>query len=332
MAEITSDIQRTLFPRNDPPQSTTAAEKPKPAPFASVEAAYANLPAGTAGVAQARAAAIAAKTDAFFDAADAPYAIATASGEKSVAYAPPQFRMVGGYNDGNAKKLSAALSPASPKLQAAIGHVVAGRGTPEEVRMVTQALIDRGKLGPVTPGHEKEAIQALQWNYGVGMDCAGYVQRAFFAARGKVGTPEERKALGMNAMAVNFASLPTNPKWKSVPIASARAGDVLLLDPPKNEKVGHVVLVRKNELVDAKKLGVPESTFQGPVRCLEVDSSWGAGELGKNGGVKRCTWLYDEGSGKWATFDPATKSVSWSNENGPYDHPLKGIYRPKSEP
>jgi hypothetical protein len=301
---------------------------------------------------QAFATEVGGRNDAFFDAANAAYSLPLPSGGKTTIHAAPQFRMVGGFNyhtqqvtiagkkatvctDGPA--LMKALSPVTPKLTDAVNRVISGRGTPEDVRLVTQTLIDRGKLGPVTPGHEAEAIQAMQWKYGVGMDCAGYVQRAFFAARGQTGTPAERAALGLSAQAVNegFAGLPTNPKFKSVPVAAARAGDVLLLGPPEKGAVGHVVLVRSNTAMsplEVAKLGAKPGTLTGPVRRIEVDSSWGAGESGTHGGVQRRTWLYDEGTGRWAAWDPAAKTLDFSNDKGPYDHPLVGIFRPKSEP
>jgi hypothetical protein len=248
--------------------------------------------------------------------------------------------MVGGFTyhpNTDGPELMKALRPASPPVAAAANRVLSGRGTPEDVRLVTQALIDRGKLGPVTEGHESEAIQALQWKYGVGLDCAGYVQRAFFAARGQTGTPAERAALGMSARAVdeNFAHVPNNPKFKSVPISAARAGDLVLLGAPAGESVGHVVLVRSNtplSQLDATQMGIPAGTFIGPIRRFEVDSSWGAGESGTHGGVQRRTWLFDELTGRWASWNPATKTADFSTEKGPYNHPLTGIYRPKADP
>jgi hypothetical protein len=335
-------LERPLpAPKKDPPPvaATTSGPSLAPGTLASVKG-------------QAFAAGIGAKNDAFFDAANAAYSIPSPNGGKTTVHAAPQFRMVGGFNyhsreitiDGkkatvctDGPPLVKALNPVTPALTAAVNHVISGRGTPEEVRLVTQTLIDRGKLGAVSAGHEAEAIQAMQWKYGIGIDCAGYVQRAFFAARGQSGTPAERAALGLSAHAVDegFSGLPTNPKFRSVPVADARAGDILLLGPPEPGSVGHVVLVHSNttlSAMDTAKMGIAPGTLTGPVRRIEVDSSWGAGESGTHGGVQRRTWLFDGGTGRWASWDPAKKTLDFSSEKGPYDHPLTGIYRPKAEP
>jgi hypothetical protein len=351
---LDSDRLRFVPTFLEPPQPPQSAPKKDPPPPAATTSGPGLAPTAIAAVkGQAFAAQLAEKNESFFDAANAAYSVPSADGGKTTVHAAPQFRMVGGFNyhtreikTAEGKKqtvcvdgppLVKALAPVTPALTAAVNRVITGRGTPEDVRLVTQTLIDRGKLGPLEPGHEAEAIQAMQWKYGIGMDCAGYVQRAFFAARGRTGTPAERAALGLCENAVNegFSGLPTNPKFKSVPVAEARAGDLLLLGPPEGGSVGHVVLVQSNtplSPLQTAKLGVAKGTLTGPVRRVEVDSSWGAGESGTHGGVQRRTWLYDEGTGRWASWDPATKAVDFSSTKGPYEHPLTGIYRPKSEP
>lgn len=292
------------------------------------------------------------RVDAFFAAGNGPYTITTPAGDKTSVKAGSQFRMVGGFNyhavetkDANGKTfqactdatpIMAALGPKAKDLQAAVNRVVAGRGTPEDVRAVTQALIDRGHLGAIDPANAQKAIQAMQWKFGVGIDCAGYVQRAFLAARGLSGTASERAAFGLQARVVDegFGNIAQNPRFKSVPIADARVGDLMILGQPDPKDVGHAMLVRSNAALstsDQAALGIPSGTFKGPVRKVEVDSSWGAGNEGLGGGVQRRTFLYDESTGRWATFDPANKSISWSKTDGPYDHPLTGVFRPKSE-
>jgi hypothetical protein len=326
--------------RTDPYKPVTPPASP-PTPKAG---AFDKLDAATAGsttaldpatIGAARDAAMTAKIDAYFNNAAAPYTVNTPSGEQVTVKVAPQFHMVGGCNDVSGAKLNAALGPAlSAKLAHEIDRARAGRGTPEDVTKITAGLIARGHLPPVDAKSAPEAIQALQWKYGIGVDCAGYTQRAFLAIRGKGSSETERTAMGLKARATdeNFASLPTNPKFKKVDVASARPGDIMTLRPPPSENVGHVVLVRSNTLVpttDAKAMGL---TGKGPHRALVVDSSWGAGELGKGGGVLRRTWIYDEGDKKWSSWDPASKKLTPSNNTGPYDHPLDGIYRPKGEP
>jgi hypothetical protein len=68
---------------------------------------------------------------------------------------------------------------------------------------------------------------------------------------------------------------------------------------------------------------------------FEVDSSWGAGDLGSpNGGVRRDTWLFNEGTKKWAEISPdvsfgAPSSPRFrpSSTDGPYNENLNGLYR-----
>lgn len=329
----TTPLRRDLFAIAPPP---AAPPPPKP----TLEDVTPTAPLSPATLAFAHAASLGAKNDATFAAANAPYTVKNAAGESFTVNVPPQFRMVGGWNYHVDKKghctdglsLMKALGADGAKLEPAVRRVLMGRGTPEDVAQITRALIGKGHLGPVDAKSAPAAIQAMQWRFGVGLDCAGYVQHAFFAARGKTGTASERAALGLaNVSNENFAGLPKNAKWRSVSFASARAGDVVLLGAPKGDTVGHVVLVRSNRLLDdaeKKQLGL---TSAGPVRRLEVDSSWGAGEKGTGGGVMRRVWLHDESNHTWSSYDPATKAIT-ATKQGPYDHPLTGIYRPKGEP
>jgi len=331
------DVTATRNDRYQPIAPPTNAAPPKN------NNSFDKLDAATAGattaldpatLAAARDAAMTAKIDAYFNKAAAEYSVTTPSGEKIAVKVPPQFRMVGGYNDSATKGLTTALGPAwSKKLENEINRVQTGRGSPEDVAKVTTALIARGHLGPVDAKDAPASIQALQWKYGVGVDCAGYVQRAFLAIRGKSNGETDRKAMGLAAKTTDegFFGIASNPKFKNVGIASARPGDIMTLGAPKDEKVGHVVLVRSNKLLapnEASAMGLKSS---GPYRAIDVDSSWGAGEVGKGGGVQRRTWIYDEGSKTWSSWDPASKKLTPSTDSGPYNHPFTGIYRPKAE-
>jgi len=65
-----------------------------------------------------------------------------------------------------------------------------------------------------------------------------------------------------------------------------------------------------------------------------VDASWGAGQSGKlEGGVQRRIFIYNETTGKWGEADKPDKDgdfeVRPSTTNGPYNHPMNGIYSPK---
>ncbi len=330
------DVTATRNDRLQPYAPPPPPNKPKPASFDKLDqATAATTPAlDPATLAAARDAAMTAKIDQEFNKAAAPYTVTTPGGEKVTVKVPPQFRMVDGFNEHTKASLGTALGPKlSAQLKNEIARATIGRGTPEDVAKITAALIARGELGPVAAKDAPEAIQALQWKYGIGADCAGYVQRAFLAIRGKGPGESERTAMGLKAKATdeNFASLPTNPKFKRVEVANARPGDIVTLKPPKGDSIGHVVLVRSNKVLTSSEASAIGLKTGGPYRALDVDSSWGAGEAGKGGGVKRQTWIYDEASKSWSTWDPANKKLTNSNDTGPYDHPLDGVYRPKGE-
>ncbi len=330
--DVTATRTDLLKPIPPPPPPTT----PKPAGFDKLDAATASAKPvlDPATLAAARDAAMTTKIDKYFNDAAAPYTVTTPSGEKITVKVPPQFRMNSGFNDAAIGGLGAALGPKlSNQLKYEIERVRFGRGSPEDVAKITAGLIARGHLGPVDAKNAPEAIQALQWKYGVGIDCAGYVQRALLSIHGKSPSEHDRKAMGLTPSPnnENFASLPTNPKFSKVGVANARPGDIMTLKAPAKGDVGHVVLVRSNKVLmaaEAKAMGLAGT---GPHRALEVDSSWGAGELGKGGGVKRQTWIYDEGNKSWSSWDPTTKKLTASNAGGPYDHELDGIFRPKGE-
>jgi len=331
------DVTATRNDRYQPIAPPTNAAPPKN------NNSFDKLDAATAGattaldpatLAAARDAAMTAKIDAYFNKAAAPYSITTPSGVKVSVTVPPQFRMNTGLNDAATGGLPGALGAQFTKdLSDAWERVKIGRGTPDDVAKLTTALIARGHLGAVDAKDAPAAIQALQWKYGIGVDCAGYVQRAFLAIRGKGPSESDRKAMGLTPLAANenFSSLPTNSKFKSIGVASARPGDIITLGAPKTEDVGHVVLVRSNKLLTPSESSAMGLKSGGPYRAIDVDSSWGAGSAGKGGGVQRRTWIYDEGTKTWSSWDPANKKLQPSTDSGPYDHPLTGIYRPKGE-
>ena len=72
--------------------------------------------------------------------------------------------------------------PALARVAPFLGRVVTGKASPEQVRRVTQALIDAGKLPP--RGSDRAAIRQLQFDHGIGLDCSGYAFKAFHQMRG----------------------------------------------------------------------------------------------------------------------------------------------------
>ena len=266
--------------------------------------------------------------DAFRDRASGPYAA-----EGSVVHAAPQFAMGGGFNHPLAKDLLAVAAAAKPaSLARFVGDIQVGRGTPEHVAQMTQALIDAGKLPAGTPENLVGRIHQMQWRYGVGFDCAGYTQQAVASAAG-----QPRSAVFPNELtgAISFARL------QKVPFTSVRAGDLLVLDPPANEQVGHKTAVYAHTMVTAEQASAElvaggARSFQlsdfgagGPIHRYELDASWGAGPNGDiHGGYRRETALYNESSGMWAWREPTSGQVRVTAL--PYDHPIDGAYRPRT--
>jgi hypothetical protein len=244
------------------------------------------------------------RLDGFMNGAEGPY-----SAEGQTVRAPAQFRMRGGYNEPSARlpdeppadraarqaraterdDIAAKAGLASANALARIG-----RGSPDDVRKITQALIDANKLLYGLPETLPQRIHDLQWRYGVGLDCAGYVYGALLAVHGG---PAARLGLASVDME-NFTGLPHNPRFRGVTPDRALAGDVIVLRGGGGEP-GHNLIVYSHELldpVDARRIAAtwalagPLLACKGPIHVIEVDSSFGAGRLGNpSGGVRRDT-------------------------------------------
>ncbi len=276
----------------------------------------------------ARTAKVQAGLDAFRDRASGPYAA-----EGRAVYVAPQFAMGGGAVHPLAKDLMAVAAAAKPtSLARFVGDIQVGRGTPEHVAQLTQALIDAGKLPAGTPDNLVGRIHQMQWRYGVGFDCAGYTQQAVASAAGQA-----RGAVFPNDLtgAISFA------RMQKLPFTSARAGDMFVLDPPPGEDVGHKTAVYAHttvtpEQASAELLAGGARPFQvsdfgagGPVHRYQLDASWGAGPNGDiHGGYRRETALYNESTGMWAWREPTSGSVRVTPL--PYNHPIDGAYRPRT--
>ncbi len=252
----------------------------------------------------------------------------------------PAFRMVGGMNQESPSayvaRIHRELSPGAYQAVARdLGAVTAGKGTPEQIKRVTQALIDSpaGKRYPAT----ESGVRRLMWDHGIGLDCSGYVHHAFLAARGASGVQAAR--FGLGDPLTSGLQAPSSRVFRRVEPAAVRAGDVMVLTNGA-DGTGHKVIVYARHEVPpgtemhariARGLGdTPKSRFH----LIEVDSSWGAGGNPEHGGVQRHAWAYDEGSGRWATLVKDGRG-QWqafaSDKAGPYDHDLKGVYRPRAE-
>jgi hypothetical protein len=133
-----------------------------------------------------------------------------------------------------------------------------------------------------------------------------------------------------------FQQADANPHLRKMTIASARPGDVITLDSPGD--VGHRAAVYSNTVCDAAKLsglasqygpGVTAFAAGGPVRAIEVDASWSAGQFGGSwGGVRRDTWLYNESTHQWAQINQRVSPPSFElTPKGPANDVFHGVYR-----
>lgn len=247
--------------------------------------------------------------------------------------APSQFHARGGRSpELDGRKLNEALGKGHGISGNMIGRAVSGKGTPEDIRRITQRLLDQGKLPPPEPGETDERrIQRVQWQYGVGVDGPGYTRQAFLAS-----WPSGEAAYGLANDPLNeaFGSLARNKAFCHVAPVDARPGDIVVLDKPHPRDVGHEAIVVDRRRIDPSTVpGLsPEGrlharAFAGgaKVEAFKVDSSWGAGKHGLNGGVQRRTWLYNPTTEQWADVDLKTGRVR-VNARGPYEHPLAGIF------
>lgn len=203
-----------------------------------------------------------------------------------------------------------------------IGLLCAGRPSPHDVQKVAT------RLAALHPEEASDPVkfQALLRETGVGIDCAGVVQQALYASRGWQ-VPFEHGAFGLrprldealgNLRARGFARV-EDP-------AEARPGDIIALAPPRGDAWGHRVIVVEKHAEDATaeraerftNAGCEVSTGDRLIE-LRVASSWGGREVAER------SFFYDERTGKWA--DDVGGEIAPSNDDGPYNHPMEGIFR-----
>jgi len=226
-----------------------------------------------------------------------------------------------------------------------------GRATPEQIRAVTQALIDAGHL----PGSSRDApdlparIKKMMFDHGIGLDCAGFVQQDFLASRGMA-----RQATGLERDIANenLANL-RHKGFARVLLTDARPGDLFILNPPGRGEVGHTMMVydrrdaTKDELAELRK---QPGFASGRVTAYVLDSSYGSNAQFDVGGVMRQVWWRDEDTGTWARkmeeLDPDGSKLDerfevWLPKEKPlveqvygpdgHRHSIDGMYRPRGE-
>jgi hypothetical protein len=274
-----------------------------------------------------RDAAVQAKLDAVRDAFSGPYVV---GGEAVVAR--PMFRMtphvVPKKHELEVDTLGARAGVSAPYATRV------GQGKPGDLVKITQALIDAARL-PSGPGDVASRIRKMQWDYGIGVDCAGYSKQALAACSARV---PKMYAPGME----NFRDVERgrDGTFARVSLEKARPGDLITLDAPKDDDYGHNVVVYSHVTADdatkallcAKSMDVADFlASSGPHHVLEVDSSWGAGADGAEcGGYRRDTWIYDASSKTWGSFTPGVTPAQFVvSPRGPAEDVFHGVYRPR---
>ena len=313
-----SPLRRELL---DAPASST---HDSPELLAFYAGLHANITATTADVPMtSRDSAARAMIDAKREAYAGPYRV-----EGQVVSAPPMFKMVRSQpSQTRVGELAKLVGDAKLAVS-----VQGGQASPAEIVKATQKLLDAGKLPP-GPGDVATRIKQMQWQYGVGIDCACYTRQCLAAVTGK---NDDQLALVGD---LGMRHLDTNAHFAKVNVTDVRPGDVMTLDPKPPETVGHNVIVRDHVLADdARKqdigrwgpVAVAFMASSGPHHVIEVDSSWGAGPNGANeGGYRRDTWIHDESNKSWGHFQPGS-GVFLTSTDGPTEYDtFHGAYRVK---
>jgi hypothetical protein len=186
--------------------------------------------------------------------------------------------------------------------------VASGRGSPEAIHAVTQALIDQGRLPPASEGDLDSRVRIMMFHYRIGIDCAGYVQQAYLRVM-----RIDAATAGFKLRDEDLSNLGARGFTRIAHLASVRPGDLVALGPPATVppvrgEPGHRAIVYEQHLASPAELDALVSrgsagaslVRNGPVRVFQLDSSWGSSGDPLLGGVRRETWWYSEKSATWA--------------------------------
>lgn len=267
------------------------------------------------------------RIDEYYDLARATYMLPIGT----TASARPQFRYArDGGMSAAIKKVSGILGSKFEKDNPKAIYMAAyGRAKPSQIAAITQGLLDAGKLLAISaanPGlSDEQLVRAMQREYKMGIDCAGYVQLAFiYAYLGSDDDPASvRTSLGLHPRRgwEKLAGL-SKKHFDEVAVTDAQTGDLFVLKPRRGSSDGawHTVIV-------------VERTVSGTVHSFLVDASWGTDLYGTAyGGVARRTLEHDTSTGEWWDISPATGLEAHRNSVGPYKkHPIHGMFRAKEK-
>jgi len=227
-----------------------------------------------------------------------------------------------------------------------------GRAKPSELKLITQALIKSSS----DIFADADDIRAHQREFRIGIDCAGYVQLAFFYSLygHDNDTPARRKAVGLEEArgSERLENLGT-ANFTEVGILKAQPGDLMVMNPRQKSETDHSYLDSDHSM---HTVIVVDHSKKGDVHEYLLDASWGNDAYGaKYGGVGRRTLCYDEVAKEWWDIHPGSGAKisgykfvkagsGWAivgaqpgdpgfhstAKIGPYlGHKIKGVYRPK---
>ena len=283
--------------------------------------------------------------DAFRQAMNAPYHT-----PEGVAWPGTTFQMSTPYPmqvtevPRNASALRLAIASAHLDPADAV-DVLTARGSPEAIHAVTQALIDHGQLPPASEGDLDSRVRLMMFNHGIGVDCAGYVQQAYLRVMRL-----DRADAGFRRSNEDLSTLGARGYTRVGDLASVRPGDIVALGPPFTppgfrSEPGHRAIVYEQHLASGGELGElgamgaagARMVDAGPVRIVQVDSSWGSGGDPSMGGVRRETWWHSETTGTWGWVQQRGLAGPGSLETAstPLAHPFAppfGIFRGAARP
>jgi V8-like Glu-specific endopeptidase len=269
------------------------------------------------------------RIDEYFDLANAGYTLPSGGTVK----ARSQFNIASVSSERDAEKLEELLkeklgATVSGPLHTVIRCAAYGRARPDEIKVLTQHLIDAGQLNALRPRHpgfsNEQLVRALQSEFNIGIDCAGYVQLAFIYAftlkhddaRCNLATSRLRQGLGLKAKRSdeNLAALPST-QFTEVGFLNGQTGDLFVLAWRKGEHDWHTVIVVDHTIVN-------------DVHTFLVDASWGHLYGEDAAGIQRRELVFDKTAGRW--WDVIGGKKENENTIGPYNgHPIKGMYRAK---
>jgi hypothetical protein len=232
-----------------------------------------------------------------------------------------------------ARNAIVALVRPSILPDATLTNVVVGRGSLSEIQLVTETILKAGRVSPFPT--DAAGVRSMMFRLGIGIDCAGYVRQAAMLAGllspSSPGTP----AIAND----NLSNLPSRGFRLVTDYQTVRVGDIFVLGPKVGQtadSIGHRAIVSSEHVTAPSdlpsQLASQLGASTGLIHVLEVDSSWGAGGIPQNGGVRRQTWWYAESTGKWAWQFPVEPSPQpYQATDTPYGHVFGtggfGLYR-----